>query len=133
MKIQFKDKKKPVTLIAMSDIAFLLLIFLIVIVNVKSENEVTVPEFRYSVKVYPEDMFLITVEENGNIFIEGSPATAEQLLQNINNAYYNGKESIGIYADKETDYEYVSNALKIIQKSLISNIVLITEKPENGL
>jgi biopolymer transport protein ExbD len=131
MKIQFKERKRAVTLIAMSDIAFLLLIFLIVIINVKSDNSVVLPEFKYSVKAYPEDMFLLTVDKSGEIFADEKRLNPDQLPEYIENAYKNGRRIIGIYADKETDYEYVSSILNIIRKSLIYNVILITEREES--
>ncbi len=128
MKIQFKEKKKNIVLIAMSDIAFLLLIFLIIIVNVKSEDQVILPDFNYSVKAYPENLFLLTVKSNGEIFAGDNPITIDQLQSYLFNAYK--QVSIGIYADKDTDYEYISNVLKIIQESDIYNIVLLTDRAD---
>ena len=128
MKIQFKEKKKNIGLIAMSDIAFLLLIFLIIIVNVKSEDQVILPDFNYSVKAYPESLFLLTVKSNGEIFAGDNPITIDQLQSYLFNAYK--QVSIGIYADKDTDYEYISNVLKIIQESDIYNIVLLTDRAD---
>ncbi len=131
MKILLKKRKKPVVLIAMSDIAFLLLIFLIIIVNVKSENEVILPTFNYSIKAYPEELFMLTVMSNGDIFTADNTVNKVNINQ-LQSLLVSKKDisSIGIYADKDTDYEHISNVLQIIQESEISNIILLTDRED---
>ncbi|MCK5197103.1 MAG: biopolymer transporter ExbD, partial [Spirochaetales bacterium] len=71
MKLQIKRKPFGVTLLALPDIAFLLLIFLILTVSVDDQGEIQLPNFKFLQETeFPENIVL-TISETGEYQLAG--------------------------------------------------------------
>ena len=71
MKLQIKRKPFGVTLLALPDIAFLLLIFLILTVSVDDQGEIKLPDFKFLQETEFPETIVLTISKNGEYHIAG--------------------------------------------------------------
>lgn len=113
-----KRRNSSVPISAMSDVSFILLIFimLLALINDRKEVKIEYPEARVVEKTEAEDNLEIWVDNNGLIWIDGNSINLETvegiIIQSISD-----KPSIRIHiiADKDTPYMYVNEVVSILQ------------------
>lgn len=113
-----KRKKPLIAMSSMSDIGFLLLIFIMLIslINQKHEEPIEYPEAQMLEKTETSDNMEIWIEKSGIISVQGSPVTINELEILIADAL--AKEAgtrVHIIADKQTPYRYIDSVVKILQ------------------
>ncbi|HPX25450.1 MAG TPA: biopolymer transporter ExbD [Treponemataceae bacterium] len=115
-----KERKKPVIATAsMSDIGFLLLIFIMLIslMNQKYEEKIEYTEAKQIEKTEAEENLEIWIRRDGAISIEGDYISLEYLEALIAaSVTQDPMVRIHIIADRNTPYKYVDQAVKILQK-----------------
>jgi len=102
----------------MSDVAFLLLIFimLVSIINYRKVVKIEYPEAETAKKVSVENNFEIWVDRSGNLYLDGNPSSLETVEQGITEAYRKAPDTrIHIIADRDTPFESVHRVLDILQ------------------
>ncbi len=103
---------------SMSDIAFLLLIFIMLIslINYRKEIKIDYPEARNFEVVQSDKNFEIWVDVDGNIFHNGNSVTIPQLESLIAQALEtNPQTRIHLIADKNTKYKNIDRVVKLLQ------------------
>ncbi len=116
----------------MADIAFLLLIFLILVTGIDEKGNVKLPVFRYSQKVSSPKRIAIVIDKSGRIFVDGF-AMDWSRFDSFLNSLSNKKDIIArLIADSSTDYSNVDRVLSFLRKKNILKIVLVTKEPVNG-
>ena len=126
MKIRVRKKTFGVTMFAMPDIAFLLLIFLILTVSADESGNINLPNFKYLQETDFPDTLVINVSANGDYGIAGeyiSPSEFETALDLISQ-----ETVIHLTADKECRYEDVDRLLNLLQQKELPDVVLIMEE-----
>ena len=114
---------------AMPDIAFLLLIFLILTVSVAEEEDVEIPRFNFTQETDFPDIVAIQVYKDGAVTIEGEKYEYEELPSRL--------ESIAegtvthIISDGEADYLVVDTVLSALKSAGVTDVVLIAESDDN--
>jgi biopolymer transport protein ExbD len=132
MKIKRKKSIMNVSTNATSDVAFLLLIFimLVALINYRKEVNIEYAEARSILKVSDKKNLEIWVNHAGSVFIDGNPATLETFEQTINEVYQREPDTrIHIIADKNTYYMNVDKVIGILQ-SLEFRLVSLVVKDE---
>jgi biopolymer transport protein ExbD len=130
MKILRKNRRKTIIPInSMSDIAFLLLIFIMLIslINYRREIKINYPEAELRETTQAEQNLEIWINRTGGIFYQGSLVdihTAEGIIAQA----ITEKPSIRIHilADKNTPYKNVNQVmqiLKLLQHRVVSLVV----------
>lgn len=102
----------------MSDIAFLLLIFIMVIAltNYRKEVKIDYPEARTVLNTGAEKNMEVWVNRDGHVFIAGEPSTLDDLERAVINFYITAPDTrIHIIADRFTPYEKINNVLELLQ------------------
>jgi biopolymer transport protein ExbD len=102
----------------MSDIAFLLLIFIMVIAltNYRKEVKIEYPEATTVLNTGAERNLEVWVDREGHIYIAGDPANLPMLEQAIIDFYVTAPDTrIHIIADRYTPYEKINAVLEILQ------------------
>jgi len=126
------NRKRKFSPIAMADIAFLLLIFLILVTGIDEKGNVKLPVFRYSQKVSSPKRIAIVIDKSGRIFVDGF-AMDWSRFDSFLNSLSNKKDIIArLIADSSTDYSNVDRVLSFLRKKNILKIVLVTKEPVNG-
>lgn len=119
MNINRKRRNCSITTSSMSDIGFLLLIFIMLIslMNQRHEQHIEYTESLNLEKTQTEKNFEIWVTADGMIFVYGIPQTVETLEQTIARAVVaNPGVRIHVLADKNTPYKYVDVVVQVLQR-----------------
>ncbi len=130
MEIRKRKKRKPMLPISsMSDIAFLLLIFIMLIslMNYRKEIPIEYSEAENLEVTQADNNIEIWVDEIGNIYYKGAIVN-ERMIENIivDAVVINPATRIHIIADKNTKYRNVNKIfeiLKLLQHRAVSLVV----------
>ncbi|GHV68765.1 biopolymer transporter ExbD [Spirochaetia bacterium] len=118
MKIQRRVKKFVVPLNSMSDVAFLLLIFIMLVslINYRREVKIEYPEAETAKKTSAEKNLEIWVDQQGALYLDGIPASLGAIEEGIIEAYQKAPDTrVHIIADRNTPFEYIHRVLDILQ------------------
>jgi biopolymer transport protein ExbD len=119
--MKFSRPRRPflVPMNAMSDVAFLLLIFimLVALINYRKEVKIDYPEaVDAASKVTDKKNLELWIDKGGAVYIDGSPATLDEVENTVGDLYRTAPDTrIHIIADRETLFARVSNVLAILQ------------------
>ncbi len=136
MKIKRKTKiKNRIPVSSMSDIAFLLLIFLMLssILNMKKGPNVVLPKAQEISLPEEARKYEITVDKNGNYFFDGNYLPLAEIT-----AFFSAEINIypnlyvQISADQNSEYEVVDSLVKALQDAKSYRFVFVTDKLKNG-
>ena len=119
MKIKRKRKFAFIPLFSTSDIAFLLLIFIMLIslINYRLTVNIRHAEAETALRVDIERNLEIWVDQAGNYYLNGHPGTLALVEEGITEAYINAPDTrVHIIADRDTSFENVHQVLEILQR-----------------
>jgi len=129
MKIRIARRRIRIIMFAMPDIAFLLLIFLILTVSVAEEDDVEVPRFNFTQETDFPDVVAIQVDKEGIVTIQGDTYEYEELPSRLGLI---GEGTVThIIADGEADYLVVDTVLSALKSAGVTDVVLIAEPDDN--
>jgi biopolymer transport protein ExbD len=114
---------------AMPDIAFLLLIFLILTVSVAEDDEIEVPKFQFTQETEFPDVVAIRVDSQGRIDVEGERRDSENLLERL--LLVESGSVIHVIADGKAEYLIVDTVLDALKRAGLTDVVLIAETDDN--
>jgi len=118
MKIRRKRKNFSIPLNSMSDVAFLLLIFIMIValINYRKEVKIDYPEARTALRTSAEKNLEVWIDREGEIYIDGNPADYRELERKISELYVNAPDTrVHIIADRNTVYEKINSVLEVFQ------------------
>lgn len=118
--INLKPKRRnpSITTSSMSDIGFLLLIFIMLIslMNQRYEEKIIYSESTVLEKTQADKNFEIWIQRNGVIPADGNVLNAASLEKAIVSAIAeNPNVRIHVIADKDTPYKYVNEVVMVLQ------------------
>ena len=116
----------------MSDLAFLLLIFIMLVslINYRKEVNIQYPGAETARRVSTERNLEIWVDRSGGFYLEGNPSSLAVIEHGIVQAYRLAPDTrIHIIADRDTPFENVHIVLDILQ-SLQYRVVSFVVKNE---
>jgi biopolymer transport protein ExbD len=118
--MNFRRQRKPfiIPLSSMSDIGFLLLIFIMLVslINYRKEVKIDYPEAQRALRTTEEKNLEVWIDLEGGIYLDGEPADRYALEQKITNLYVSAPDTrVHIIADKNTPYENINSVLEIMQ------------------
>lgn len=132
MRVQRKTRIESVIPVSsMSDIAFLLLIFLMLssIMNLKKNIEVKTPEAKQVSTTEGVQKYEIIIDKNGNAFFDGNYI----LLQEITAVFSQNIDRepdlyVQINADEAATYEMVNQVIKALQDARCYRLLFICKR-----
>ena len=115
-----RRRKKPffIPTFSMSDIAFLLLIFIMLVslINYRQEVKIDYPEARTALRIDAEKNLEIWIDVFGAVYLNGEPADLLAVEYKIAELYRSAPDTrVHIIADRNTPYEKINNVLEIMQ------------------
>jgi len=113
-----KSKQIFIPLNSTSDIAFLLLIFIMVIalINFRKEISIEYAQARNVLNTGAEQNLEVWINREGDIFLSGDPANLAALEHAVTELYISAPDTrIHIIADRYTPYEKINAALEVLQ------------------
>ena len=118
MKLKRSSKIISVPLFSTSDIAFLLLIFIMLVslINYRVEVKIDYPEARTALRTTAEKNLEVWVNSNGDIFLDGLASDRISFERKVADLYISAPDTrIHIIADKNTPYKHINSVLEIMQ------------------
>ncbi|MBR5964657.1 MAG: biopolymer transporter ExbD [Treponema sp.] len=118
MDLRQRRKRPSIATSSMSDIGFLLLIFimLIALMNQRYEEKINYSESAVLERTQADENFEIWVQQNGIVSAEGQTLDPNALEKAIVTAIaQNPNVRIHIIADKDTPYKYINGVTSILQ------------------
>ena len=129
MKITRERKKPIVPMNAMSDVAFLLLIFimLVALINFRREVKIEYPEAISAKRTSTEKNLEIWIDSEGFLYLDGLPAELTVIEAALGETYRRAPDTrVHIIADRNTPYGNVSSVveiLKLLEYRVVSFVV----------
>ena len=118
MRLKRERKDASVPLFSTSDIAFLLLIFIMLVslINYRKTVNIQFAEAETARRVSVERNLEIWIDLPGNIYLDGDPVSLSLAETEITWIYRNAPDTrIHIIADRDTPFEKVHQVLEILQ------------------
>ena len=119
MRIKKTRKNLFIPLFSTSDIAFLLLIFIMLVslINYRKSVNIQYAGAETAKKVNVEKNLEIWVDRTGGLYLNGDPCDLKLVEQGIIDAYHKAPDTrVHIIADRNTPFENVHKVLDILQK-----------------
>ena len=118
--IELKSRRKApqAPLSAMSDIGFLLLIFIMLLslINYRKEEKIEYPEARQVERTEAEHQLEIWITRDGTVSVNGHPVDAEGLEFLIAEGVQEHPDlRVHILADQGTPYKHINSVVQILQ------------------
>ena len=118
MILKRRRKNFFVPLFSTSDIAFLLLIFIMLVslINYRKEVQIQYPEAETAIKVSAEKNLEIWVDRMGNLYLDGDLCGIDAIEAGVIDAYTLAPDTqVHIIADRDTHFSHVHQVLEILQ------------------
>jgi len=129
MSIQVKKRRSFFAPIAMSDIAFLLLIFLVVTASFKEDADISPPDFAYARKISTPETETLTLLDDRTVLVSGVTIPLSGFLRALEG---DASTVYEVVADGSLDYAVVDELLSALKSSGRRQIVLRTEAGPAG-
>lgn len=136
MKIINKPRRiYAIPMSSLADVAFLLLIFLILTstINLNEEQDITIPASEQARPIQNERAFEITVTEEGTIYYQGRVLNQWELQHRTLQEFSRFPHTVFfIKGDENTCYEEIDPVINILKKNHIQNVVMMAQKPKTN-
>jgi biopolymer transport protein ExbD len=133
VKLKWNRKKEFfIPLNSMSDVAFLLLIFimLVALINYRREVKIEYPEARGALRASAEKNLEIWVDRDGNLYLDGLPAALRDLEDTVADLYRRAPDTrLHIIADRNTAYEKINRVLEVLQILQYRVVSFVVKEP----
>jgi len=107
-----------VPLFSTSDIAFLLLIFIMLVslINYRQEVKIDFPEADMALKTTAEKNLEVWIDLEGRIYLDGIPSDHLAFEQKITQLYTSAPDTrVHVIADRNVSYDKINSVLEIMQ------------------
>ena len=118
MRLRRKSKFVSVPLFSTSDIAFLLLIFIMLVslINYRVEVKIDYPEAQSALRTTADKNLEVWVTREGSIYLDGLASDRIEFEKVIQNLYITAPDTrVHIIADRNTPYLHINSVLEIMQ------------------
>ena len=116
--INRRKRKASIATASMSDIGFLLLIFIMLIslINQRHEEKIEYSEAKILEKTQIEKNLEIWIKQDGSVFVEGNQITPQNLeLLIAGKIAEEPGARIHIIADRNTPYKHINDVVSVLQ------------------
>jgi len=113
-----RGKNFYIPLNSMSDVAFLLLIFimLVALINYRKEVKIEYPDAKTALRTSEEKNLEVWIDKDGGIYLDGEDADLLALERVIGELYRGAPDTrVHIIADRGTPYEKINAVLEVLQ------------------
>ncbi|ULQ58868.1 biopolymer transporter ExbD [Brucepastera parasyntrophica] len=118
MKIKKRRSDFLIPTNSMSDVAFLLLIFIMLVslINYRREVKIEYPEAELAKKTSAEKNLEIWIDRGGNLYLNGIASNLDAIEAGIITAYQEAPDTrVHVIADRGTPFRNVNKVLDILQ------------------
>jgi len=118
MNLRRERKSFSIPVNSMSDVAFLLLIFIMIValINYRKEVKIEYPEAKATLRTNAEKNLEVWIDREGAIYLDGDAADLLTMERKIAEIYITAPDTrVHIIADRNTPYEKINGALEVLQ------------------
>jgi len=118
MNIRRQIKNISVPTFSTSDIAFLLLIFIMLVslINYRVSVNIEFPEANMALRTTAEKNLEVWIDIDGGIYLDGIPSDRLSLERKIADLYVSAPDTrVHIIADRNVEYEKINSVLEVLQ------------------
>ncbi|AEF85277.1 putative biopolymer transport ExbD protein [Treponema primitia ZAS-2] len=118
MKLRRERKKFIVPMNSMSDVAFLLLVFIMLLslINYRREVKIDYPEAAAAKRTSAEKNLEIWVDKAGAVYLDGLPSDLGAIEIAITDIYQDAPDTrVHVIADRDTSFRDVNRVLQTLQ------------------
>jgi biopolymer transport protein ExbD len=118
MKLRRQRKNFAIPLNSMSDVAFLLLIFIMLVslINYRREVKIAYPEAETAKRTSAEKNLEVWIDRTGGLYLDGVPCTLGAIENAVIEIYRSAPDTrLHIIADRDTPFVHVQGVLEILQ------------------
>ncbi|GHT77682.1 biopolymer transporter ExbD [Spirochaetia bacterium] len=118
MNLRRNRKNFVVPLNSMSDVAFLLLIFIMLVslINYRKEVKIDYPEAEAAQKTSAEKNMEVWIDPSGFLYLDGTLCTLETIEYAVGEIYRSAPDTrLHIIADRNTPFKTVNQVLQLLQ------------------
>ncbi|MDR3302257.1 MAG: biopolymer transporter ExbD [Spirochaetaceae bacterium] len=130
MKISRDRKDFTVPLNSMSDVAFLLLIFIMLVslINYRKEVHIDYPVGEASQKTSAEKNLEIWIDKTGNVYLDGDSATFSEVEAAVKTFSMDAPDTrIHFIVDRDTPFMFVNSGLDILKQFQYRSVSLVVK------
>jgi biopolymer transport protein ExbD len=127
-----RRKQFAIPLNSMSDVAFLLLIFimLVALINYRREVKIEYPEANTVLRTSAEKNLEIWIDRDGGVYLDGVPAAPGEVEDTVAELYRRAPDTrLHIIADRNTPYEKINGVLEILQILQYRVVSFVVKEP----
>jgi biopolymer transport protein ExbD len=129
---QGRKKEFLIPLNSMSDVAFLLLIFimLVALINYRREVKIEYSEANTALRTSAKKNLEIWIDREGGIYLDGNPAALQDVEDTVAELYRRAPDTrLHIIADRNTPYEKINGILEILQILQYRVVSFVVKEP----
>jgi biopolymer transport protein ExbD len=107
-----------IPLSSMSDVAFLLLIFIMLVslINYRREVKIEYPEAQRALRTSAEKNLEIWIDREGRVYLDGLPSSLRGIQDAVDEIYRSAPDTrVHIIADRETPYRHLNEVISVLQ------------------
>ncbi|MDR0731350.1 MAG: biopolymer transporter ExbD [Treponema sp.] len=107
-----------IPLSSMSDVAFLLLVFIMLVslINYRREVKIEYPEARRVSRTSAEKNLEIWIDREGQVYVNGLASDLEEIQNAVDEIYRNAPDTrLHIIADRNTPYRHLNAVISVLQ------------------
>jgi biopolymer transport protein ExbD len=107
-----------IPLSSMSDVAFLLLIFIMLVslINYRREVKIDYPEAQRALRTSADKNLEIWIDREGRVYLDGLPGGLREVQDAVDEIYRSAPDTrIHIIADRETPYRHLNEVISLLQ------------------
>ncbi len=120
-----------IPIVAMSDIAFLLLIFLMLsnIISSGKGIKITLPKIDRAEKVQTQKRINIYIDKEGATYLDDKPTDLSMLYNDLQQrAALSMDYVVFIFGDADVEYGRINSVLKVLKNLSLRNCVFVTKE-----
>ncbi|MDR1143037.1 MAG: biopolymer transporter ExbD [Spirochaetaceae bacterium] len=118
MKLRRERRTPLIPMNAMSDVAFLLLIFIMLVslINYRREVPIDYPEAETAKRTGADKNLELWIDRNGGLYLDGVPAEGAAVENALGELYRGAPDTrVHIIADRNTPYRAVNGVVELLQ------------------
>lgn len=134
MKLPDIKLKAKMPIVAMGDIAFLLLVFFIVTSTLDQSRklEIEIPSAKNTMKIPQEEIFNIFIDKEGKVYFKGDEKDLIEIqFLYLKHASIFKKPIIQLVADKDLPFEKVNEIIETLRKNLEIKVAFSCKEEKN--
>ncbi len=128
-------RKSFIPVASMSDIAFLLLIFLMVtsLTTSQKTSHITLPKIEQAAKENIKKSINLFIDKNEKYYLDDKEMDLAKINDQLEtSSAFNKNMTVFLYGDEETEFQYVDQIIQVLKNNRLCNCIFVTKRNNNN-